>query len=102
MPPASPDAFPAGHLLRATASEHQAGVPYLTFDDLSFSVGQAALDGLVKGKTTFIIAHRLSTVQKCDRIYVVANGTIMEQGSHAKLLDDDKIYAQLFKLQFAK
>ncbi len=62
---------------------------------------QAALDGLVEGKTTFIIAHRLSTVQKCDRIYVVANGTIIEQGSHAKLLDDDKIYAQLFKLQCA-
>ena len=62
---------------------------------------QAALDELVEGKTTFIIAHRLSTVQKCDRIYVVANGSIIEQGSHASLIDDDKTYAQLFKLQFA-
>ncbi len=61
---------------------------------------QTALDELVEGKTTFIIAHRLSTVQKCDRIYVVANGSIVEQGSHSKLIDDDKIYAQLFKLQF--
>jgi subfamily B ATP-binding cassette protein MsbA len=61
---------------------------------------QSALDELVEGKTTFIIAHRLSTVQKCDRIYVVANGSIVEQGSHSKLIDDDKIYAQLFKLQF--
>ncbi len=62
---------------------------------------QSALDNLVKGKTTFIIAHRLSTVQKCDRIYVVSNGEIVEQGSHEKLLEDDKIYAQLFRLQFA-
>lgn len=61
---------------------------------------QGALDELVEGKTTFIIAHRLSTVQKCDRIYVVNNGAIIEQGSHTKLLKDDKIYAQLFKLQF--
>ncbi len=61
---------------------------------------QTALDELVEGRTTFIIAHRLSTVQKCDRIYVVANGSIVEQGSHSKLIDDDKIYAQLFKLQF--
>jgi len=61
---------------------------------------QSALDELVAGKTTFIIAHRLSTVQKCDRIYVVSAGTIVEQGSHAKLIKDDKIYAQLFRLQF--
>ena len=61
---------------------------------------QSALDELVEGKTTFIIAHRLSTVQKCDRIYVVSNGTIVEEGSHDKLLKDDKVYAQLFKLQF--
>ena len=62
---------------------------------------QSALDELVEGKTTFIIAHRLSTVQKCDHIYVVSNGSIIEQGSHANLLDNDKTYAQLFKLQFA-
>ncbi len=62
---------------------------------------QAAIEELVEGKTTFIIAHRLSTVQKCDRIYVVAGGAIVEQGSHAKLIDDDRTYAQLFKLQFA-
>ncbi|MCP4185280.1 MAG: ATP-binding cassette domain-containing protein, partial [Hyphomicrobiales bacterium] len=61
---------------------------------------QSSLDDLVEGKTTFIIAHRLSTVQKCDRIYVVSNGSIVEQGNHAKLINDDKIYAQLFKLQF--
>ena len=61
---------------------------------------QSSLDNLVEGKTTFIIAHRLSTVQKCDRIYVVSNGSIVEQGNHAKLINDDKIYAQLFKLQF--
>lgn len=63
---------------------------------------QSALDELVEGKTTFIIAHRLSTVQKCDRIYVVNNGVIVEKGSHKKLLKDDKIYAQLFRLQFAE
>ena len=62
---------------------------------------QAALDELVEGKTTFIIAHRLSTVQKCDRIYVVSDGSIVEQGNHDTLLDADKTYAQLFKMQFA-
>ncbi|MCP4074382.1 MAG: ABC transporter ATP-binding protein [Hyphomicrobiales bacterium] len=61
---------------------------------------QAALDSLVTGKTTFIIAHRLSTVQKCDKIYVVANGKIIEQGTHENLINDNNIYAQLFKLQF--
>ena len=61
---------------------------------------QSSLDELVEGKTTFIIAHRLSTVQKCDKIYVVSNGSIVEQGSHMTLINDDKIYAQLFKMQF--
>lgn len=62
---------------------------------------QSSLENLVEGKTTFIIAHRLSTVQSCDRIYVVNDGQIVETGNHAKLLKDDKIYAQLFRLQFA-
>jgi len=61
---------------------------------------QAALGKLVQGKTTFIIAHRLSTVQKCDRIYVVENGRIVEEGNHDQLLDIKGVYSQLFKLQF--
>ncbi len=61
---------------------------------------QAALNELVEGKTTFIIAHRLSTVQSCDRIYVVNRGEIVEAGSHDQLIKDDKVYAQLFRLQF--
>lgn len=62
---------------------------------------QGALEELVEGKTTFIIAHRLSTVQKCDRIYVVNAGQIVEQGSHDQLLETGQNYAQLFRMQYA-
>lgn len=61
---------------------------------------QDALANLIKGKTVFVIAHRLSTVQKATRIVVLDKGTIVEQGTHASLLKKSKIYKQLYELQF--
>jgi len=57
--------------------------------------------GLTKGKTSIIISHRFSTVRMADRIIVLKNGKILENGSHSDLMEDDKLYAELFKLQAA-
>lgn len=62
---------------------------------------QAALARLVQDRTTFIIAHRLSTVEQADRIIVLDSGDIVESGTHAELLGRDGIYSQLHRLQFA-
>ncbi|HVS76445.1 MAG TPA: lipid A export permease/ATP-binding protein MsbA [Steroidobacteraceae bacterium] len=62
---------------------------------------QAALAQLVRNRTTFVIAHRLSTVEQADRIVVLDAGEVVEMGAHAELLARDGRYAQLYKLQFA-
>ncbi len=59
----------------------------------------AALDELVKGRTTLSIAHRLSTLKDADRLVVLDNGRIKEEGTHAELLELDGIYAHLLNLQ---
>ncbi len=56
---------------------------------------QAALEAVAEGRTTFVIAHRLSTVEKADRILVVDNGQIVEQGTHESLLAKRGFYSQL-------
>ena len=61
---------------------------------------QSALDELCKGRTTLIVAHRLSTIKTADEIIVIANGIIKEQGTHDELIDLDGIYAKLYNLQF--
>ena len=61
---------------------------------------QAALEDLMQDRTTFVIAHRLSTVEKADRILVMEAGEIIEQGSHAELLAQAGRYAQLYQNQF--
>jgi len=61
---------------------------------------QAALDGLIKDRTTFVIAHRLSTVEKADRILVMESGRIVEQGSHSELLASGGRYSQLYNQEF--
>lgn len=61
---------------------------------------QAALEGLMKGRTTLVIAHRLSTIQNADLIVVMDDGRIVEQGTHGELISRDGAYAALHKLQF--
>ncbi|NYT27989.1 MAG: lipid A export permease/ATP-binding protein MsbA [Candidatus Thiodubiliella endoseptemdiera] len=61
---------------------------------------QSAIDEMQKNRTTIIIAHRLSTVRKADKIIVLRQGKIIEQGSHQALLDADGEYASLYKHQF--
>lgn len=62
---------------------------------------QAALDELMKGRTTLVIAHRLSTIENADRIAVLADGQIIEIGTHAELLAKNAAYANLYRLQFS-
>lgn len=61
---------------------------------------QKALENLMQGRTTFVIAHRLSTIGYADRIIVLKNGEIIEQGTQAELLAMDAHYAKLHKMQF--
>lgn len=62
---------------------------------------QEALDKLSQGRTTIVIAHRLATVRKADRIYVMKAGEIVESGDHDSLIEQNGLYAQLSALQFA-
>jgi ATP-binding cassette subfamily B multidrug efflux pump len=61
---------------------------------------QKALGSMLKGRTALIVAHRLSTILGADTILVISGGGIVEQGSHSELLEQDGIYAGLFRLQF--
>jgi len=61
---------------------------------------QASLDLLMKGRTTLVIAHRLSTVQMADKIVVLDDGKIIEQGRHDDLLAQNGLYASLYQMQF--
>ena len=61
---------------------------------------QKSLDELSEGRTTIVVAHRLSTIKNADEIAVVYNGEITEQGTHEQLLDLNGTYAQLYKQQF--
>ena len=63
---------------------------------------QAALNALMKGRTTVVIAHRLSTIEHADRIAVIAGGRIMEMGTHAELLQMNGLYSNLYHLQFSE
>lgn len=68
-------------------------------DSESEKLIQDALWKLIEGRTAIVIAHRLSTIQKMDRILVLENGEIVEEGSHKELLQNDGIYSELWKHQ---
>jgi subfamily B ATP-binding cassette protein MsbA len=70
-------------------------------DSESERLVQAALETLMKNRTTLVIAHRLSTIENADRILVLARGRVVEAGRHAELLAGDGVYARLYRIQFA-
>jgi len=71
-------------------------------DNESERAVQAALETLMQNRTTLVIAHRLSTIESADKIVVLAQGAIVEQGTHAELLAREGAYAGLHRLQFAE
>ncbi len=69
-------------------------------DTESESLVQSALQNLMAGRTVFVIAHRLSTVRRADRILVLDNGMIIDEGSHECLMSHTGAYRRLYDLQF--
>lgn len=69
-------------------------------DNKSERVVQEALDNLMKNRTIIVIAHRLSTIQNADKIIVINDGRIAEEGTHEELLNKQGAYASLYAMQF--
>jgi subfamily B ATP-binding cassette protein MsbA len=72
-----------------------------SLDTVSERQVQAALNRLMEGRTTIVVAHRLSTVIDADMIYVIEDGEVSEKGTHLQLLENNKTYARLVDLQFS-
>ena len=83
--------------------------PILIFDEATSNLDneselqvQQAIDRLLKGRTVFMIAHRLSTVFRSDVILVMDQGAIVERGTHKELLENGRIYRKLYDMQFSE
>ena len=83
--------------------------PILILDEATSSIDtrtevlvQDAFEELMKGRTSFIVAHRLSTIKNADQILVMKAGNIIERGTHEELLAQGGFYKQLYESQFAK
>ena len=81
--------------------------PILILDEATSSIDtrteqkiQSAFDRLMYGRTSFIVAHRLSTIQNADKILVMRDGNIIEHGTHTELLAKGGFYAELYNSQF--
>ena len=61
---------------------------------------QQGIEHLLAGRTSFVVAHRLSTIRKADRIFVIDQGNILEQGNHRELMEKKGAYYQLYQSQF--
>ena len=79
----------------------------LIFDEATSSLDteseqavQEAIDRLLEGRTTFVIAHRLSTILNADKILVIENGSLIDQGTHQELISHKGLYQRLYNLQF--
>lgn len=86
-----------------------ANKPILILDEATSSVDtrtevliQKAMNKLMEGRTTFVIAHRLSTIRNADKILVLKDGDIIEQGNHNELLEQKGFYSELYQSQFAE
>ncbi len=82
--------------------------PMLILDEATSSIDtrtelkiQNAFAKMMEGRTSFIVAHRLSTIREADRILVMRDGQIIEQGTHESLLEQGGFYAELYNSQWA-
>ena len=91
----------------ASAGAILADAPVLLLDEATSALDaqnealvQSALDDVMAGRTSLVIAHRLATVLEADRIIVLEAGRVVEEGTHASLIEQGGLYAQLARLQF--